>query len=260
MDSDELINLLQILEMLDRYCSKIIHGLIFLGSFEEIPSRTTEPPLPPELVLEASRLLTELEKVLISLDMKTSMSLCQSAIKSLEFVQYGDWKSAIDDFRTLRQAIRAEISSYNFYYVPASAAEYYGKNQFSKEVLDSFPDDYDMLEAGKSFALGLYTACACHLMRVAELGLQRIEREYGFKPLRSWGDFLRNLREYAQRFHDTDRPKKESIMELYARVAAMKDAWRDDTMHVVRKYDGSEAKEVFDSVKNFMNLVSLQLP
>lgn len=165
------------------------------------------------------------------------------------------------DLLDLSELIESELEEYRFLHMASAAVQYYNENQFPESVVSEFCEDYDMLEAGKCLALGLYTACACHLMRVAELGIKKIERAYSLKEMRTWGDFLSQFRTYAHEVASKESAQKEKdIMAIHARLVGVKDAWRDDTMHVARTYNAREAREVFVAVKNFMILVTNQLP
>ena len=42
------------------------------------------------------------------------------------------------------------------------------------------------------------------------------------------------------------------IHHHFAQLFAVKVAWRDNAMHLEKKYDEKDAKRIYDAVKNFM--------
>jgi len=123
------------------------------------------------------------------------------------------------------------------------------KNKFSGS-------QYELDEAGKCLALARSTATVFHLMRLMETGLRAVHNCLGLSaPFtgndRSWGNILKAIKEEIDR-----RPKgwaeKERFQALYASLDAVKDAWRNPTMHIENKYTPEEATHVFNMVRGFM--------
>lgn len=141
----------------------------------------------------------------------------------------------------------------------ASASPLYGE-----EVRDKFPRiGYDLDEAGKCLALGRSTAVVFHLMRILEAGLRAVHGCLGIGVElvgndRNWGNVLARIREEIRR-RDSKWAEKDYFKEIYARLDAVKDAWRNDTMHVEGVYTEDEAKVLFDNTRAFMQKIASRM-
>ncbi|MGH9929933.1 MAG: hypothetical protein ACREA9_12020 [Pyrinomonadaceae bacterium] len=174
------------------------------------------------------------------------------------------------EISSLRRVFYNELKTYDFLTVLPLKQDYYNK------PLELFWGDnarydsvaVDIENAGKCFALNRNTACVFHLMRALETSLRLFVTSLGHalpKHNRSWGvilqDPIKNLRETDP----TKRsPQWNSNRDFYAgataRLLAVKDAWRNTTMHVEINYDEEQAKEVWDHVKSFMRHVATTIP
>lgn len=81
-------------------------------------------------------------------------------------------------------------------HVPSARVEHYNsdKPQFGDKVAEKFPKaTEDVQEAHRCFALGRYTACVFHLMRVMELGVQSLGKKLGVARTqeKEWQPILR---------------------------------------------------------------------
>lgn len=126
----------------------------------------------------------------------------------------------------------------------------------------------DAEEAGKCLAFDRNTAAVFHLMRVMEVGLRALGKSLNdpsLDPQRNpnWETILRKCdnelkKEYADRTPEwnSDAP---FFSTATANLRAVKDAWRNSTLHIDRYYDGEEAREVWNAVKAFMRHLSLKL-
>ncbi len=183
----------------------------------------------------------------------------------------------------LQDVVQTDISSVLVYRVPAHLVTCYNELQFDEDVLFYMHDSiYDMDEAGKCFALGRHTACAFHLMRVAEAGFGIIREQYGLAERPTWQAFLNQIKGVDNGLdwianHIDLLPKREiateeaesapldpvadiklqrkAFSEISERVLSLKNVWRNPTMHVVRQYAPEEAREVFDATKRFMSIL-----
>jgi len=254
--------------MLKNYCSEILSLAGLLDKLKENPIPRYDGTNRQSIVTNQNalkRLFDLTQELLIELSMPTSSELCQQAKSTLQLF----WITENDEpkdigteqisrrMHSLYDCVVAELQTRLFYRVPNDLVEHYNHIPFEKTVVDSFPKAVDdMREAGKCYALGRNTAAAFHLMRVAEHGLNRIKDEFDLPEVKSWGAFLRDLREYAIK----DKSREKGIMALHAKIGAIKAAWRDDTMHVVRHYSSQQTNEVLQSVTSLMTEVSTGLP
>lgn len=134
---------------------------------------------------------------------------------------------------------------------------------FGDEVKNKFPASlFDIDESAKCLALGRYTACVFHLMRVMELSLHAVHKCLGLpQPLvgndRNWGNILNAIRDnYKSRRAFAEI---QTFQQLHARLDAVKDAWRNGTMHVERKYTKEDAETIYAMVRGFMMNVASRM-
>ncbi len=254
--------------MLQNYCSEFIRvysGLI--QAIEETDFGILKGMNPTQTAIRSRvlrRILTAIGELLPTLEMPVSQELCRTALSTLDTfwqesdpIQRGCVEVVCKSLSSLHDGIVAELQSRLFYFVPGHLVEYYNSIPFEAETIAKFVNARkDMEESGRCFALGRYTACAFHLMRVTEHGLGEIATQYSLSEVKTWGKFLTNLRDFAL----ANKDREKQIMVLHAKIGAIKAAWRDDTMHVTRTYDGEEASEVFQAVHNFMKEITAPLP
>jgi hypothetical protein len=120
---------------------------------------------------------------------------------------------------------------------------------------------FDCEEAAKCLCLGRSTACVFHSMRMLEVGIKAFARKLDIddpaKPAdRNWGVILRTIKskidaEYpaSKRLPGTEGAFLES---LYATLDAVKNPWRNATMHVENIYTEEEARHILTNVASFI--------
>jgi hypothetical protein len=155
--------------------------------------------------------------------------------------------------------------------VPSGKADYYNEAKlFGDEVALKFSSaNYDIEEAGKSFAVGRYTATVFHLMRVVEVGVRAFAKGLNVwttvstaQP--SWGEVLRLTNQEIQRLNKSGDPdwisEKQSFFEnIQSDLSAVKNSWRNTTMHVQKQYDEERAEDIYNSVKGFTRHIAKHL-
>lgn len=114
----------------------------------------------------------------------------------------------------------------------------------------------DIEEAQKCLALGRYTACVFHLMRVMERGVHTVVTQLGVTisgkdgRTRTWRSIATDLAEKVKRMpHGEERIKWASIASMLHHV---NDAWRNPTNHPKSTYTETQAHEIFGAVRGFM--------
>ena len=97
-----------------------------------------------------------------------------------------------------------------------------------------------------------------HLMRVMEVGLKALAASplLGIPYAPSWESYLRQIEAKIAQPHK-QKPRLWKRYEAFFRdvsgdLISIKQAWRNPTMHVVRKYSTEEAQEILVAVKLFM--------
>lgn len=129
-----------------------------------------------------------------------------------------------------------------------------------------FPDAArELEEACKCLALQRPTASVFHAMRMLEVGIRNLTAVLGIpdpiKPVeRNWGVILKTIKDKIdEKFPAKDRmPGSEgaAIERLYASLDAVKNPWRNGTMHVESFYTDSEALHILRCVTFFMQLLA----
>jgi hypothetical protein len=119
---------------------------------------------------------------------------------------------------------------------------------------------YDLEEAAKCLATDRGTAAVFHLMRIMEVGLRSVYRCLGIpEPLegakRNWNHILSRIRE--ERLSRGNQWKEKDLFQsLYALLDAVKDAWRNNAMHMDEKYTPDDAERIYTTVRGFMSKVA----
>ena len=140
---------------------------------------------------------------------------------------------------------------------------------FGAEVSQNFQSAAKAVEdAAKCFSRGCYTACVFHLLRVLEIGVRALGKSLGNpsidpKKNPTWESVLRKCDEELQKPHAQRSQEWQSdpvfFSEATANLRAVKDAWRNPTMHVERDYDEEEAWQVLNALRAFMRRLATRL-
>ena len=168
-------------------------------------------------------------------------------------------------FTALRELIRSEMETALFLYIPESDAAFFtARPLLAAQARDAFPSAIrDSEEAGKCVALRRSTACVFHLMRVVEVGLKELGRALGIPYAPSWESYLKQIAARLAAEWKDKAPEWKADEPFYrdaaAQLSAVKLAWRNPTMHVVRHYDGDEAREIYSSVSALMRHLATKL-
>ncbi len=142
-------------------------------------------------------------------------------------------------------------------------AEHYNNPSKSWEkVIKEFPSTtIDIEEASKCLACGRYTASVFHLMRIMEAGLRVLSialRDPTIDPKTNptWEAILKKCDAELQKPRK-DRSPEWAANDVFfsgavANLRAVKEAWRNPTLHVGIPYDEEKASDVWNAVRAFM--------
>lgn len=110
----------------------------------------------------------------------------------------------------------------------------------------------DIGEAGKCLVLGRSTAAVFHLMRVMELGVQKLGDELGvsFTADKNWQNILDEVNKAIKSLNHK-LPRTKALAEAAAHLYNVKVAWRNEVMHPKQTYTPEQAGEIFASVRSF---------
>ena len=163
----------------------------------------------------------------------------------------------------MHELLIEELPGVHFRPVSAGNAKVYDNPQlFGSAVAGRFPSAvFDIQEAGSCFALGRPTAGVMHLMRALEVSLDAIGRGIGVANViveakNSWGTALRHMREQIEKNDKTKDPawmaKSSFFHNAHAYLSSVKNAWRNPSMHLEKRYVDKEAARIYRAVKDFM--------
>ncbi len=119
---------------------------------------------------------------------------------------------------------------------------------------------FELDEAAKCLALERGTASVFHLMRLMEIAVRAVAYCLGIPDPtpgdRSWGKILQQIRGGINAKWPTvaARAAGDGVIfdDLYASLDAVKNPWRNATMHPANKYTQKEAEHVFAAVRGFV--------
>ena len=167
--------------------------------------------------------------------------------------------------------LRDELSDITVLTLSSKEQEYFEPAEalFGNDFETKFPSGlFELDEAAKCMALGRGTSAVFHLMRLMEIGVRAVARSLQIpdplKPAqRNWGDILKKIWDAIERKWPTaasrmvgDGPTFEA---LYASLDAVKNPWRNATMHVENKYTDEEAEHIFVAVRGFMKKLASRM-
>jgi hypothetical protein len=174
--------------------------------------------------------------------------------------------------------VRLEAMREYFFHYPRDMSDLLLRIPIDWEsVLVAFPSSKREIETGTDcFALGDYTGCVFHMMRVAELGLRLIAKERGVKSLKGkrgatkpieWGTWQEVFDVIDQQLTIVRRvssgPKRDAALAFYettlSDLRTMRDLYRDPTMHFREIYDKGQAASAMFRTKELMQTLATKL-
>jgi hypothetical protein len=215
----------------------------------------------PKLPKEASQSIDEVISNLVN-QLSSRMpipSVVAQAKRIKEALEKGEGAKAVGALmREFKTRLLDELSERHFLYVPPDRVDLYMKPMlFGKEVNDRFSAAIDDIEeAGKCLALGQGTACVLHTMRILEVGLKALAAALNIPYAPSWESYLSQISTNIAKKHKNKtkawRRDEKFYRDLSGDLLIVKQAFRNPTMHVDRKYGVDEAEQIFAAAKTFM--------
>jgi hypothetical protein len=102
-----------------------------------------------------------------------------------------------------------------------------------------------------------------HLTRVLEVGLKSLAAPLDIRYAPSWESYLKQIRTKIDAEHKSksiDWKRDEPFFrDVSGDLMTIKQAWRNPTMHVVRRYSIEEAELIYKAVRAFMQHLSERL-
>ena len=206
-------------------------------------------------------------------DLLGEMGLYYSQIEAQRFSEFFKGKDSVDGdelaqkTRVLSDRMRDELEMRRLLVLSEAESKLLTEPEpyFGAKVNDRFSKAIDDIEdAKKCAALGQGTASVMHLMRIMEIGLKEIASGLGIPYAPSWESYLSQIQSNIALNHKKKTTKWKSIEKFYRDVSgdliSVKQAWRNPTMHIERRYSPEEAREIMASVKTFMQRLADGLP
>lgn len=109
-------------------------------------------------------------------------------------------------------------------------------------------------------ALGRSTAAVFHLMRVIEITLKAVSKCLGLHAPASpnWGSWLQPIREDVKN-RGSKWADYSFFQDVWQRIDAIKDAQRNQTMHVETIYTDEQALLIFKSTEGFIQKIASRM-
>lgn len=193
----------------------------------------------------------------VTMGLRVTAQALQEVITQIEYgaVSFGEMRArATETVNTLRH----ELSTILLLGIDPDKEKYFQEIQpFGVLAASGFPQlGTDIEEAAKCLALDRGTATVFHLMRVMEEGLKYVGSLLGIPYAPSWESYITQIGiEIGKKHkHKTVKWKRDEpfFKEILGNLEAIKIAWRNPTMHIVRTYSPSEAEDVFKAVNTLM--------
>ena len=170
--------------------------------------------------------------------------------------------------KDFRSKLERDLNERFFLYLNEEEAGQFQSDQpFGPLIASVFlSKDEDLREASKCLALGRYTACVFHLMRVMEAAVQAFGKKLGVNLVKTapgkqvteltWHQILDALNPKLKAMSQ-NTVKQKRLHEKYASVQSylygVKDAWRNPTMHPrLEGYNELQAKDIMSHVRSFL--------
>jgi hypothetical protein len=210
--------------------------------------------------------INAIEPVLKTLDLQLSCMYCSKMRSDISDKDI-TCTAVARMFESLQERIGDESKLRLFMHITHAKSEYFTnpRSQFGETILERFPSIvFDVEEAGKCFATGRNTASVFHLGRVMEVGLRAIGSSLNIlDPHPTWDHILKKcdaelakpIRERLELWKTDDA----FFSEATANLRAVKNAWRNPTMHIGSQYSDEVAEDISHAVRGFMRHLATKL-
>jgi hypothetical protein len=219
--------------------------------------------LPPSTIASIMKDAGTLESAFESLGLKLSHAATWRFLQ-LSQPTKTDVNKFVDD---VESRFYDELGAISFIHLTPDRAQYYqNQKPFGDLVFNRFPAaEYDIEESSKYFAFERHTATVMHSMRVLEVGLTVLAKSLKVKRrIKGWGNDLSKFEKQWQSIIASNPKrlgwKRSFIPQLFLHFHYFADAWRNRAFHNPRaRYGDCEARQVFEHVRDFMQLLATRL-
>jgi len=253
------------------YAGKFVEILGIMGALKVMA--VEGPDSYPYMRQELLRMIPSLRKLLQSTGLDMSLlavdelsGLLKRAREGCDFdasgfvgLNFGGDQGVPFAINVISKRIQDEFSTKFCFILGAKKESFYTQKEplFGDVVQEKFPNmASDISEAGKCYAVGRYTACVFHLMRVMEQAVQILGVSFtGDKGIvdKDWHKIIDAIRtEVHLRYPDQKNKERIEHESLLALLTTVKRAWRNPTMHPKQTYTEEDAEDILQAVKSFM--------
>jgi hypothetical protein len=176
------------------------------------------------------------------------------------------WEDVLKSYEHIASRLMDELSAVKIFCLDRETGQYFESEVplFGQGVADKLPLAIpDIEDAGKCLALRQGTAAVFHLMRVMEAALKELARLIDIPYAPSWESYIKQITEKVSQQHKHKGIKwkhdEPFFKEVLGDLQAIKIAWRNPTMHIVRRYSVDEADDIFRAVRGFTKRLESKL-
>jgi hypothetical protein len=274
----QLVSLWDLMQRLD--AGQLIRAVCYLSNFGQMAQLPRPifriPPLNHRWMCEQAELI---QREATRLELRATIGTISDIAEVLATATpvtdpQGEWMQ-IDGMGSIRLGalckqlcgrIADELAGEMVLSIPMPKVRFYQPSspQFGQDVENKFASAaFEIDEASKCFALNRYTACVFHLMRIMEIGIEAARKSLGIpdpiKPAqRNWGAVLKRFKDELEA-RNAVNPKRwaqhedaDFFADTYVSLDAVRNVWRNATMHVEKTYTEEEAEHIFGAVRGFM--------
>ncbi len=255
--------------MLKIHGPNFCHAIMALARVQLITENQKAANVPdeaihPDLVKSCEALLTDFATNVGNLGAIVTQRAAQDLMMRLPRLKY---LSLGQEYAYLEKTLRFELEKSALFALAAARASYWTQEEplFGAAVNERFPHAIDdIVSAGKCLATDQGTAVVFHLMRVMEEGLKALAKEMSIPYAPSWESYIKQITKKMEEPYSKRPPKWRKHGTFYRDVLgdlqAVKFAWRNPTMHIVKKYNPDEAEDIYRCVRSFMQRLAAGLP
>ena len=261
--------------MIEFEAHKTTYAYAFLVHIQAVALKdenVLDSPLRAIDVLETTQNITAIEKELRSLKLLSALAQSQRILAAVSANPAITYRRLGTQAEELRLRMHDDLKLHLYLFVPSTDAELYSSPRlFGDKVAENFPSaDFDITEAGKCLAVGRDTACVFHLMRAMEVALRALTNSLSSPYGANWNKTLNDFDKTLGAIRDTlnlngaQKPVGwEENEQFYSEASALlrnvKNAWRNNVMHLEQKYTSDEARQIFHTTKSAMHFLATKL-
>lgn len=249
--------------MLKQAALEFGRGLVDLRMLEAVCEqllKASRPMTPDESVLlfqHATQVVGNLKRVCILTDLDDVLPQIDRIGPILQRQDIAALKSHAEHLRT---RLYDELQNEFYLQIDRVEVQFYDKPAlFGPKVAGKFKAAAnDITQAGNCIALRQPDACVFHLMRAMEIAVRQLGRRLGvvITPQTTWRQLTGAMDAKIKALADKtmrQKNKKNDWEEARTNLHHVGSVWRNNTMHPATSYTRSQARDVFDAVRVFIN-------